>query len=133
VDNLPLTAEGEKKKMNWKHQLDPTRLKVVANAGGKADEILTNYLPKLRGLFIERIGPALGSAARDDEKMASLSKLVYTLLPFPVRLAVKKETFVRFCLTHRDRLVGDELQETLAEEVAPECEASVPPPLLGSQ
>ena len=37
--------------------------------------------------------------------MESLFKLVYAALPFPVHMAVKEEAFVKFCFSHRDRLL----------------------------
>lgn len=92
--------------MAWKDRLSATHQKVVADAGNKAQEILTQYIPKIRAVFTDKIGPAVLANVKDDETIAELSKLVYGLLPVMLRLAVKEERFVRFCLANRDTLVG---------------------------
>ena len=80
-------------------------MKILAGAGEKADTLLQSQLPKIRALFASKVGPALASAVKDDEKMRSASVAVYTLLPAVVRFAVGQEAFVKFCLAQRDKLI----------------------------
>jgi hypothetical protein len=80
--------------------------KVIAGATTQADEILIRHLPKIRAFFKEKMGLAVVTTMKDDAMIAELSKIVYGLLPVMLRLAVKEERFVRFCLANRDKLVG---------------------------
>jgi hypothetical protein len=42
----------------------------------------------------------------DSERLTPLFGTVYQSLPLPVRVLVKQETFVRFCLSQKENLVG---------------------------
>jgi hypothetical protein len=42
----------------------------------------------------------------DGERLAPLFGTVYQSLPLPVRMLVKQETFVRFCLSQKENLLG---------------------------
>ncbi len=42
----------------------------------------------------------------DSERLAPLFGTVYQSLPLPVRMLVKQETFVRFCLSQKENLLG---------------------------
>ena len=56
----------------------------------------------------------------DSERLTPLFGTVYQSLPLPVRVLVKQETFVRFCLARKENLVGKWLEaETPAEAVPP--------------
>ncbi len=42
----------------------------------------------------------------DSERLTPLFGTVYQSLPLPVRVLVKQETFVRFCLSQKENLLG---------------------------
>lgn len=87
--------------MDWKSKLEVAKGALDADSDRKLEE---NW-PKIQQLFREKVGPAALAATKDDEKFASAVKIVYEALPFPVKLAVKQESFLQFCLAHRDRLI----------------------------
>jgi hypothetical protein len=87
--------------MDWKSKLEAAKGALDADSGRKLEE---NW-PKIQQLFREKVGPAALAAAKDDEKFASVVKIVYEALPFPVKVVVKQESFLQFCLAHRDRLI----------------------------
>ena len=114
--------------MTWKDKLKPANLKIAANVSDKADEVLARYLPQVRQLFTEKFGPAFSNTVSDDGKMTTVAKMIYNILPFVARVAVKEETFVRFCLANRDKML------TTAVPIAPPAASlidrrPVPPPL----
>lgn len=113
--------------MAWKDTLNRENLKSFANH--TADEVLTAYVPKIRQFFVEKVGPTAINAARDDENMILFSKSVYSLLPTKVRWVVREKTFIRFCLTHRDRLLTNIPQDARVTDIAAEDTTSIPPPL----
>jgi hypothetical protein len=116
-------------KMTWKDKLHPPNLKVIADAGSKADEVLIRYLPKIRQFFVETAGPAVTDLARDDKNLTILGRSAYGLLPFPVRLIVKEEAFIRFCLAHRDKLITGSSEDSLLLGAPSVGTMSTPPPL----
>jgi hypothetical protein len=87
--------------VDWKSKLQAAKGTLDQDSQRKLEE---NW-PKIQQLFQEKVGPAALAAAKDDEKFASLVKIVYEVLPFPVKLVVKQDAFLQFCLAHRDRLI----------------------------
>lgn len=65
----------------------------------------------------DKTGEASLAALRDDGNIEKLGSFIYALLPGVVRLAVKEETFVRFVLDNRNKLL-DKLLAGEAERVA---------------
>lgn len=96
--------------MGWKDKLAQVGQTAQDSLGGKADEALAQQMPKIKQLFQEKVGPEAMKLLADDAKMTSYSKVVYELLPGPVRLMVKPEVFTSFCMTHRAKL----MEQTLA-------------------
>lgn len=89
--------------MDWKNKLQSAKGNLDQDAQRKLDE---NW-PKIQQVFQEKVGPAALAAAKNDETFGSAAKIVYEALPFPIKLVVKQETFLQFCLAHRDRLLAD--------------------------
>lgn len=50
------------------------------------------------------------AALQNDEAVATLARYSYALLPGVVRLAVKEDTFSRFVLANRDKLLAQLVQ-----------------------
>ncbi len=65
----------------------------------------------------DKTGEASLAALRDDSNIEKLGSFIYALLPGVVRLALKEETFVRFVLDNRNKLL-DKLLAGEAERVA---------------
>jgi hypothetical protein len=80
--------------MSWRDKVDQN-----------AQEKIEEHWPKVQQIFQEKIGPAALAAAKNDDAMRSLFKMVHEALPFPLRMVVKEEAFVQFCFSHRDRLL----------------------------
>ena len=91
--------------MDWKQKLQSARQAGEAALDQKTQIAIEENWPKVQEIFREKVGPAALAAAKDDEQMQKLFKLVYMALPFPIHLAVKEEAFVRFCFAHRDTLL----------------------------
>ena len=91
--------------MDWKQKLQSARDAGERMVDQKTDKAIEEHWPKIQHVFQEKVGPAALAAAKNDEQMLSLFKLVYAALPFPVHMAVKEEAFVKFCFSHRDRLM----------------------------
>lgn len=73
----------------------------------KVQEVLRNAFPKIQQLFQEKIKPGALAAAQNDEMFRPACKLIYSTLPFPIRIFVSEDTFVQFCFQHRDKLTVD--------------------------
>jgi hypothetical protein len=70
-----------------------------------ADSKLQEHMPAIRQLFQEKVAPEVRAHLSDPEKFLSSSKVVYSLLPMPVRLMVKEDAFIAFCQEHKDQLL----------------------------
>lgn len=73
--------------------------------------------PKILPFLKEKTGEASLAALRDDANVEKLGGFIYAFLPGVVRLALKEETFVRFVLENRNKLL-DKLLVGEAERVA---------------
>ena len=89
--------------MDWKARLDTVKSSVDQESQRKVEE---NW-PKIQQMFQEKVGPAALAAAQDDATMTRIIMVVYEALPFPLRMMVKQEAFLKFCLSHRDRLLAE--------------------------
>ncbi|KAB2925534.1 MAG: hypothetical protein F9K30_07705 [Dechloromonas sp.] len=72
----------------------------------KATELLEAQLPRVRAKLEERLGPTTRELIGDDALMTRCLGEAYEFLPAPVRMMVKRERFVSFCLERRDRLIA---------------------------
>lgn len=115
--------------MSWKDRLGQANTKLAANAGNVADEILTQYIPKIRQFLAETVGSAIVAAARDDETMIVCIKMAYGRLPSKVRWIVREKALIRFCLKHRDKLLPNGSLGAGILIAPPEGAISTPPPL----
>jgi len=87
--------------MDWKAKMDTLKTSLDQDSQRKIEE---NW-PKIQQMFQEKVGPAVLAAAQDDASMTKAILIVYEILPFPLRMIVKQQDFVNFCLRHRDRLI----------------------------
>ena len=91
--------------MDWKQRLQSARDSGQRTLDHQTEIAIEEHWPKIQQLFVEKVGPAALAASHNDQVMETTFKLVYALLPFPLHLAIKEDAFVRFCFTHRDRLL----------------------------
>lgn len=107
IDSSDVTVPAEKpEKISGKDKL----LGYVAVA---IEQNKSRILPFIK----DKTGEASLAALRDDNNVEKLGVFIYAFLPGVVRLAVKEETFVRFVLDNRDKLL-DKLLVGEAERVA---------------
>jgi hypothetical protein len=71
-----------------------------------SDQLIERHWPAIQRTCREKIAPAVLDAARNDEAMTQIARLLHAQLPWAVRLVVREERFVAFCLTNRDRLIA---------------------------
>ena len=73
-------------------------------------EILTRLIASRREDILKAVhgkpGAVSVAALQNDEAVATLARYSYALLPGVVRLAVKEDTFRRFVMSNRDRLLA---------------------------
>ena len=55
---------------------------------------------------LEKMGPKMVAAAKDDEMMTKILQVSYIALPLRVQMLVSRDKFIQFCLAHRDTLLG---------------------------
>jgi hypothetical protein len=94
--------------VDWKQKLQSARIfgqQSKETIEKIAQEKIREHWPRIQKLFEEKVGPAALAAAKNEESMRSLFETVYRRLPFRVRMVIKEETFVQFCLKNKDRLV----------------------------
>jgi len=71
----------------------------------QVEKTIEQYWPEVQKLIQEKVAPSALAAAKDDKAMGLLLTPVYQMLPLPVRMVIKKDVFIGFCLQHRDRLI----------------------------
>ncbi len=91
----------------------------------KAKSLLLAQLPAIQKHITEQMPAFLRTYGlkgvqfvTDSERLTPLFGTVYQSLPLPVRVLVKQETFVRFCLSQKENLVGKWLAAEAPEAVA---------------
>ena len=77
----------------------------VAEFRGKGSAILESQLPRIQALIKEKVRPLASETIQNDEALTPILQRVYEFLPTTVRLVVKQEGFVAFCLRNRAWLV----------------------------
>lgn len=77
-------------------------------------EKLEQQLPVIRSIIFDKILPKItekGSAfLADEENLIMILEKTYEMLPFALRMVVKKDTFLQFCLKHKDALLKEKAE-----------------------
>jgi len=71
----------------------------------QVEKAIEEHWPKIQKVFHEKVGSTVWAGAKDEKVMKDLFIIVYKQLPFPVRLIVKQDIFVKYCFEHRDRFI----------------------------
>lgn len=74
-------------------------------------ELVANELPKI----LQKLKDKGIEMASDDERLLVVLEKAYELLPTPVRLVVKRDTFFKFCLENKNKLLDLGKEETKAK------------------
>lgn len=86
---------------------------VLSRIKEKIDATLTPHLPLIQAK-VNEVTAAMGGKTRevtgDDAKMRRIFSAVHARLPFAVRLAVKEQPFIEFCMRHKARFARDDQQ-----------------------
>ena len=90
------------------------KLKEVAQSGSGSltktrERVLEDFLPQLRFLVATRLKQAalnVDAALKDEEVMKKVFGAVFDCLPKPVTRFVAEDQFVKFCMKHKEGLVG---------------------------
>jgi hypothetical protein len=92
---------------------------------------LEKHLPLVRSLLFDKVLPGLASKGADflsnDKNLIPILQKVHEMLPFPVRILVKQEDFVRFCLKHKTVLFPNKVEpkKKTTKKVPPVKKAAV--------
>jgi hypothetical protein len=93
--------------MDFNSMLNSAKSKAAQATNGKSDQLIADNLDRVRKLFKTKLGQSVKTIVIDDGKMTEISQFVYGELPLPVRLVVKEDDFVRFCLDNRDKVLSE--------------------------
>ena len=113
--------------------------KLKSKAKDKSEEVIEEHIPKIKSLLKDKVGIKAKDAFENDELMTKALSRVYDLLVIShptVRFIIKRERFISFGLSNRNRLIDwrdtrslPALPEQQLEEGEPhskEKEASMP-------
>lgn len=99
------TANAEKLLQGYLPKMQvPTKL--PDNSTSAAKKLLEEYLPKIRAIVQSKIGSLAQEVVQNDESMSLIFSKLYEALPLAVRLVIKQDKFVAFCMENRDKLIG---------------------------
>lgn len=85
-------------------------------AKDKSDELLELQMPKIKVLLKEKLGPKAKDALQNDELMTNVLSGIYDVLMVShpaLRLVVKRERFIDFCLSNRSRFLESYSQDEM--------------------
>lgn len=93
--------------MGLSNFLNDARNSAAQATNEKIDRIIADNLTRIQQLFSTRVGRMAKEIARDDSKMSEISRFVYGELPLPIRLLLKEDDFIDFCLKNRDKVLAE--------------------------
>lgn len=93
--------------MGFGSLLDNAKNRAAQAVNGRVEQVVSENLERIQQLFKTKAGGLIKGIVEDDGKMAEVSRFVYGELPLPVRLVVKEDDFVSFCLKNRDKVLAN--------------------------
>lgn len=78
----------------------------------------------IQGLFRDTVIPAALRLAKNDDAIRYAGETVYQALPGIVRIIVRQDAFVRFCLSNRDRILACLPKDAPTGQDDPDAEGS---------
>lgn len=76
-----------------------------ADAKAKVSAIVDEYWPTIESYLIPFLIKISEDHLKDDAHTASIFETAHSMLPMPIRLAVRQATFVQYCQEHRATLI----------------------------
>lgn len=95
---------------------------------GLLGQVIDQNRAKVLTLLRTQAGPASIAALRDDSKVETVASFLHGRLPRVAQLAIPRERFTQFVLTHRERLVEGVLVSYLAPDEAQQARPAASPP-----
>ncbi len=71
----------------------------------KGVSAIEQQVPRIKAIVSERVGPLAKKTIENDEAMIQTFRMLHEFLPTTLRLMLKKDKFVEFCLRNRERLI----------------------------
>lgn len=129
-----LKTKATEKMEETGERLKEAKQKVSSEIGAKASDLrdmkdkamgkltLEHLLPEVRTIISAKVVPLLniqtfGKALGDDKKEA-VFRTAYEFLPAPIRLLVNPDTFIKFCLSNKGKILDAETEQKLLEAQA---------------
>jgi len=89
-------------------------MEVKKNINQQIENLINEHWIYIKKAFKENVGSIVLEEVKDDNTMKTLITTIYKQLPLPVRLVIKKDLFIQYCLKNRDQLIGN-TQEPVPE------------------
>ncbi len=87
----------------------------MSNLKDKIEKSLTPYLDTITvkvNNAVDKMGEKASDVFKDENKMQNIFRNVYESLPLFLRMGMKPETFVNFCMKHRDRFIKPDIPQS---------------------
>lgn len=85
------------------------------NINERVAELIQMQLPAIKSIIFDKILPKIteqGEAfLKDESKLIMVLEKTYEMLPFPLRLILKKDDFIQFFIKHKELLLKNERAE----------------------
>ena len=79
---------------------------VAGDAGAKVQEAFDKHWPEIKAKVQKQIAKMGKKASELDDKMwEKVFRIVHGQLPFPVRIVLKKDRFISYCMKNKDKLL----------------------------
>ena len=82
---------------------------ILGSLSDRAKEILAEQLPVIQKMVTDKAMTFVKTHGlnylQDNEKLKPLFETTYQALPLPIRLLVRQDTFIQFCLSKKDFLL----------------------------
>ena len=79
--------------------------KDTASYFNKTLDVAKKYLPEIKKILKEQVGPVAKETLSNDILMRLIFDKTYDFLPFPVKFVLNKETFTQFGIKNRYLLI----------------------------
>lgn len=87
---------------------DSTQISLVVDGDseGRFNSMLIQSFPIIKKLFKEKAGDLSDSVLQDDKKLSAIVKDIHGKLPLLIRMVVRRERLVNYCLANRHGLIS---------------------------
>jgi hypothetical protein len=71
----------------------------------KLAPILIEKSTVIKNILKEKVGTSTLKTIKDDDVMKDIFEKIYETLPLPIRLVIRREAFVKYCIDNRGMLI----------------------------